>query len=1013
MTFNKNPLAAAIALALLGPGPAIVMAQTTPAAPASQAAADAKKAEEAEKAAAAKRAETETIVVTGIRASVERSLLLKREAAANVDAITAYDVGKMPDKNLADSLQRVVGVAVRTDYDEAEKVSMRGTNPDMTLILFNGHTVSGGDWFVADQASSSRSTSLSLMPSSVLNSALVYKTSQANIVDGGLAGTINVTTRKPLSVSERFGGTANVGFVHADLPGKTSPQLNASMNWKNEASTFGLIAQGFAEKRYVRRDSVSRFAQGGNSGWGVINTATMRGITDASLAGSGFTAAQLNGVRMPGSMSSEFVEGVRDRKGGMFSAQARVRNDLEFGVTAFYSTMGAENYGRLYSGAMISMLQGLNSAGSGNGSGTGGTTGQVFAQLRNPVIGTQITTSGQELRYLRSAEIVYPGSTPRYIGNMGTNLRSGAEASSGFFDIDATWRPREDLQLKALFSTTRGVGKTALDQGLVYARNGLSTRFQMNGLQEAPTWSYGGAGGNTPQLNADGSGYSVVSRAGARNQTVDSESSLAIDGEWDLNRGAFTTLHFGARHADHERNLRRQVAQLAQRTVQGPDPALAIPFPGDFGLGLGGGIDRSGDFYFPRPVVVNYLQGQIRPTTPEFERRVVTEIEMVERQTALYGMQDFTVSEQLKGNFGLRVVRTLVDSQIATPIGATVCPKIEPGQPVVPCTLFPGAINTAGDGTNYFVGEAFIPTQGTTYYKVPLQRSFVHVLPSLNLRWEPVDNIVMRMGASRTIGRQNYNIYGSGFTGQTCNTTFTVCTVTGPNPGLKPMTADNWDASVAWFFARRSLVQLSLYASRIDGYAKTGGTPTGETVDLTDPASLTNEVRTYSILSTSQQKARINGVEVSWEQPIGGGFGITANVSRANNKVQDGRPMVGVSKDSRNLGLYFENDRFSVRVVYNYRSAYVASSTAPSPTANSQATVVIDGQTLPSAFTWAAPVANVALSANWNIAKGWQLSFSGTNLTNPTRAQFLYSEAEQQKLDVSGRQYYIELRHKF
>ncbi|HEY1132239.1 MAG TPA: TonB-dependent receptor plug domain-containing protein, partial [Roseateles sp.] len=195
----------------------------------------------------AKAQSLEAVVVTGIRASNERSLLMKRDASANVDVITALDVGKMPDKNLADSLQRVVGVAVRTDYDEAEKVSMRGTNPDMSLILFNGHTVSGGDWYLADQSSSSRSTSLSLMPSSVLNAATVYKTSQANIVDGGLAGTINVTTRKPLEQKERFGGLISAGGVYADLPGKTSPQLNASLNWKNEANTFGVIGQLFAE----------------------------------------------------------------------------------------------------------------------------------------------------------------------------------------------------------------------------------------------------------------------------------------------------------------------------------------------------------------------------------------------------------------------------------------------------------------------------------------------------------------------------------------------------------------------------------------------------------------------------------------------------------------------------------------------------------------------------------------------------------------------------------------------
>ncbi|MCY7314832.1 MAG: TonB-dependent receptor, partial [Rubrivivax sp.] len=946
---------------------------------------------------------SDTIVVTGIRASTLRSLALKREATANVDVITAVDIGKMPDKNLADSLQRVVGVAVRTDYDEAEKVSMRGTNPDMSLILFNGHTVSGGDWFVADQGSSSRSTSLSLMPSAVLNSATIYKTSQANVLDGGLAGTVNVTTRKPLSEPVGFGGLISLGAVHADLPGKTSPQLNASLNWKNDDNTFGAIGQVFAEKRYVRRDSVSRFAQGANSGWGVINTATMRGITDASLAGTGLTAAQLNGVRLPGAMASEFVEGVRDRQGGMLALQVRPTAALDFGATGFYSVMKAENYGRLYSGAMISMLQGLTPAGTANGAGN-----QVFAQLRNPVVATQTTTTGETLRYLQSAEVVYPGSTPRYIGNMGTNLRSGAEASSSFLDLDATWRPNDALMLKALASTTRGVGKTALDQGLVYARNGLGTRFQMNGLQEAPTWSYSGTGGDTPALSADGSGYSVVSRAGARNQTIDKESSLAIDGEYDLDHGPLQTLHFGGRFADHRRDLRRQVAALANRSALGPNPALAVPFPADFGSGLGGGIDRSGDFYFPRDVVVQYLADQIRPTTPEFERRVQTEIELRERQSALYVMQTAELGP-VTGNVGVRLVRTQVDAQIATPIAATICPKIEPGQPVVPCARFPTAINTASDGSSYFVGEPFVPSQGTTYYKVPTNGTFDHVLPSLNLRWEVMPNLIARFGASKTIGRQNYNVYGSGFTGQTC--TAGGCTVTGPNPGLEPMTAVNNDLSLSWYFNRRALLQVSLFDSRIKGYPKTGGSSTGQTIELTDP--INNVPVIYTILSSSQQGAHIRGVELSWEQPLAFGFGVTANISRADTKVDDGRPMVGVSKDSRNLGLYFENDTFSVRLVYNYRSAYVASSTAPPPTANSQGLVVIDGKTLPTASTWAAPVATVALSANWNITQQLQLAFTGTNLSNPTRAQYLYSEAEQQKLDVSGRQYYLEARYKF
>ena len=165
MRFQPTPIACGLAGLLLSLQGAALAQQTE-----TQAQKDAKAKQQ-----------LEAVVITGIRASLESSLDAKRNASANVDVITAVDVGKMPDKNLADSLQRVVGVAVRTDYDEAEKVAMRGANPDMSLILFNGHTVSGGDWYLNDQASSSRSTSLSLMPSSVLNSATVYKLSLIHI----------------------------------------------------------------------------------------------------------------------------------------------------------------------------------------------------------------------------------------------------------------------------------------------------------------------------------------------------------------------------------------------------------------------------------------------------------------------------------------------------------------------------------------------------------------------------------------------------------------------------------------------------------------------------------------------------------------------------------------------------------------------------------------------------------------------------------------------------------------
>ncbi len=990
MNFKRTRIAHAASLSVLLLGAGWAQAQT--AAPAEQA-----------------------VVVTGIRASLESAINIKLNATANVDAITAIDVGKMPDKNLADSLQRVVGVAVRTDYDEAEKVSMRGTNPDMSLILFNGHTVSGGDWYVSDQLSSSRSTSLSLMPSSVLNQALVYKTSQANLVDGGLAGTINVTTRKPLDEKKRFGGVISLGGVYADLPDKTSPQLNASMNWKNEGNTFGLIGQVFAEKRYIRRDSVSRFAYAGGSGWDVINTATMLGITDASLAGTNLKAADLNGVRLPGSLSSEFVEGVRDRKGGMLALQARPSDKLEVGLTGFYSTMNANNYGRLNSGAMFNMFNG-----SANPTGTGApftaSNGQrVYASITNPVIIEETTLYGDKLRILKSADIKFaPGVTPQYIGNSEASLRTGATASSGFLDLDGTYKASKDLTVKGLLSTTRGIGSTTLDQTLTYARYGTGTSYSLNGPNGVPDVTYFGVGPNTPVANADGSGYRLIGRGIGHYETIDRESSVALDATYVQDKGLLTTMEFGARHADHRRNLNRFAPTWASSTLAAPDASLAVSYPTDFGKGFGGISPTYTSFYFPRSVLDPFFQTQFKETTPEFERRVAGEIELRERQTSLYLMQNLessagSSSSKWSGNVGLRLVRTEVNAMIATPIPVTVCNKIEPGKPVVPCAAFPTAINTAGDGSSFSLGGAWSPTSGTVYYKVPSDKTFDHVLPSLNMRIELAPKLIGRLGLSKTIGRQNYNVYGLGFTGQTCTTTG--CTVNGPNPALEPMTSGNLDMSLAWYFARRSLVSVSIFDSRIKGYPKTGAVRQDVTVDLLD--TVTNTVRNYFILTTSQQGAKIRGIELAYEQPIGAGFGVQANVSRASTRVDDGRPMVGASKFAANLGAYFENDTFSARLVYNHRSEYLNSTTAPSPIANSQGLSVINGVTMPVAPTVAGPVSNLAFSLNYNINKELQLSFSATNLLDPVRATYRYSPEEQQKLDVSGRQYYLEARYKF
>src|SRR5215472_4707869 len=160
---------------------------------------------------AAKPGELQEVVVTGIRASVQEALGIKKQSTTVVDVVTAEDIGKMPDKNIADSLKRVPGVTVSPaganegGFDENDRISMRGTGPSYTQTLIDGHNVSSGDWFVLDQTGTvGRSVSYTLLPSELVSKVVVQKSSEASLVEGGVAGSVNIVTRKALDIGKPF-----------------------------------------------------------------------------------------------------------------------------------------------------------------------------------------------------------------------------------------------------------------------------------------------------------------------------------------------------------------------------------------------------------------------------------------------------------------------------------------------------------------------------------------------------------------------------------------------------------------------------------------------------------------------------------------------------------------------------------------------------------------------------------------------------------------------------------------
>ena len=205
----------------------------------------------------------EEIVVTGIRYANQISLDAKRAGDSVTEVISAEDIGKMPDKNIADSLARLPGVTTSSasanegGFDENDRVSMRGTNPSLTQTLINGHNVAAGDWFVLNQVQQvGRSVSYTLLPSELVDQIVVHKSSQASLVEGGVAGSIDIRTRRPLGFKEDLTFNLSAGAVYAEQPDEFDPQMNGLFNCKNAEGTFGVMLQAFLEERHLRRDGV-------------------------------------------------------------------------------------------------------------------------------------------------------------------------------------------------------------------------------------------------------------------------------------------------------------------------------------------------------------------------------------------------------------------------------------------------------------------------------------------------------------------------------------------------------------------------------------------------------------------------------------------------------------------------------------------------------------------------------------------------------------------------------------
>ncbi|HVJ00017.1 MAG TPA: TonB-dependent receptor [Sphingomonas sp.] len=177
------------------------------------------------------------IIVTGYRASLNSAVDLKRESVSAVDAIVAEDIAAFPDQNLAESLQRIPGIAITRDGGEGREVTVRGLGAGYTLVRLNGMQTNATS-SSNDGANSSRAFDFDLFASDLFNSIVVHKTPEAQLDEGTLGATIDLNTGNPLSYDDGFTFVGSAKAQYNDLNDKAGPRLAGLLAYKDPSGDW-------------------------------------------------------------------------------------------------------------------------------------------------------------------------------------------------------------------------------------------------------------------------------------------------------------------------------------------------------------------------------------------------------------------------------------------------------------------------------------------------------------------------------------------------------------------------------------------------------------------------------------------------------------------------------------------------------------------------------------------------------------------------------------------------------
>jgi TonB-dependent receptor len=947
----------------------------------------------------------EEVVVTGIRGSLTSSMNLKRDAQGVLDGIVAEDIGKFPDTNLAESLQRISGVSIdRSNIGEGQRVTVRGVGPDYNLVLLNGRQMPVSS--IQDTSpSDSRAFDFANLASEAIAAIEVYKTSRASTPAGGIGATINIKTARPLDNPGLHTSFGLKGMM--DESGQNLPDHLKGDEITPEVS--GIYSQTFGDDKFgvsltaSYQDRQSGFNQaavgngwrsfaGDENNWGTIPQPGQPGserIENRPDATDTYSVPQNLGYSVNG------IE--RKRTNGQLALQWRPIDALTATLDYTYSENKIQTE--------RNELSVWFNFGPSSSSWTDG-----------PVAGPLVYT-----------ELIPGANSDLSMG--GAKFASKNENKSLGFNL--AWEASEHLGFQ-------------LDYHDSSAESGADSPYGSNAVLGVASFVRGDTTGDFthdfPVISVrlpDGQStidpsQNTVTGSAFRNglMRMDIEQTQ-LSGNFDFSDSS--RLDFGVGLTEMKN---RTAFSTVQNDTWGADVAFdPSVFPDD--------VWRSDTIrqYFDQ------ISGSGNPNlfndffTFDFDRvrAIAAGLRGEDRFSA---SADFTTDRHVKEESQSAYVQFSQAFDTAMPIHAAVGVRYEKtdvtSSALVPS---PSGISWASDNELNVIRPEGASTTTT------LKGDYNYFLPSLDFDIGLMDNLKFRASWGKTIGRPKWGeIQG----GQVLDLLVRVDGGTGSqgNPALKPLESTNLDLSLEWYYAEGSYAAVGYFTKDIDNYVGVtqiieqpfelhtpiGGALYNEAVATACPDSSTTCIRNWIFdnradapgvdaiartitgqpddpiadfritVPANQRSSTLHGWEFNIQHMFGAsGFGVSANYTIVDsgltypNALRNEQFALEGLSDAANVVGFFEKYGWGVRVAYNWRDEFLSSR--------------FDGSGANPNYT--EPYGQIDLNISYQWGENLTLQAEAINLTDEIQRIHGRTDTEALFVTQTGPRYMIGARYKF